>query len=149
MATVTPTTPTWGYTLHLPRDPRSPGVGRATTRAVLAAHGIAELADVAELVGTELLTNAHLHTRGEYALKLRSREPGQLTVAVWDNDPRVPFGFREGESLAAPADGAEGGRGLQVVRACAESWGVSVMRQWGASWGGKVLWVDCQWRGLR
>jgi hypothetical protein len=31
---------------------------------VLAAHGIAQLADVAELVATELLTNAHLHTEG-------------------------------------------------------------------------------------
>ena len=42
LATVTPP---WAYTLHLPRDPRAPGVARSTLRAVLRVHGMAELTD--------------------------------------------------------------------------------------------------------
>lgn len=67
MATVSPSL---DYTLRLPRDPRSPGVGRATLRAVLAAHDLEQLSPVAELLATELLTNAHQHTTREYALRV-------------------------------------------------------------------------------
>ncbi|MCD7445465.1 ATP-binding protein [Streptomyces lincolnensis] len=138
MATVTPP---WSYTLHLPHDPHAPGIGRATLRAVLAAHGHAELTPTAELLASELLTNAHRHTTGPYALRLRAMEPGRLRVAVWDTDPRVPPGFRAGDAVPPPCD-AESGRGLHLVRACADSVGVSVLREWGASKGGKLLWAE-------
>ena len=138
--------PSWSYTLQLPHDPRAPGIGRATLRTVLAAHGLTELAPTAELLASELLTNAHLHTRGPYALRVVSMESGRLRVAVWDSDPRVPYGFRA-EPAVAPAD-AECGRGLQLVRACADSVGVSVPQELGASKGGKLLWAECQSGGL-
>ncbi|MDX2765981.1 ATP-binding protein [Streptomyces europaeiscabiei] len=137
MATVSPS---WNYTLSLPRDPRSPGVGRATLRAVLAAHGLSELAPTAELLAAELLTNAHRHTAQEYALRVLEIG-GRLRVGVWDRDWRVPVGFKEG---AQPVDlDAERGRGLQLVRACSQDRGVSVLRDLGVSQGGKLLWVDC------
>ncbi|MET7480943.1 ATP-binding protein [Streptomyces sp. NPDC005648] len=135
-------TPPWAYTLHLPRDPHAPGVGRATLRTVLAAHGLAELTATAELLASELLTNAHLHTEGPYCLRLRPMESGRLRVAVWDTDPRVPPGFAGSTHL--PPGESEGGRGLHLVRACADSVGVSVLREWGASKGGKLLWAECQ-----
>ncbi|MEU2586492.1 ATP-binding protein [Streptomyces avermitilis] len=141
MATVSPS---WAYTLQLPHDPRAPGIARATLRTVLAAHGLAELVPTAELLASELLTNAQLHTKGPYALRIRSTEPDRLRVAVWDTDPRVPPGFgQEGASVVVPDQEAENGRGLQLVRACADSWGVSVLRELGVSKGGKLLWAEC------
>jgi len=147
MATVSPS---WAYTLQLPHDPRAPGIARATLRSVLAAYGLTELMPTAELLASELLTNAHLYTKGPYALRIRSTEPDRLRVAVWDTDPRVPAGFgQQDASVVVPDQEAEGGRGLPRMRACADSWGVSVLRELGASRGGKLLWAECQWGDLR
>lgn len=145
MSTVSPP---WAYALQLPHDPRAPGVARATLRAVLGAHGLAELVPTAELVAAELLANAQLHTAGPYALRLRPMGSGRLRVAVWDTDPRVPPGFR-GEPAVGPPDDAEGGRGLRLVRACADAVGASALRELGASKGGKLLWAECQWGALK
>ncbi|MFJ9816936.1 ATP-binding protein [Streptomyces sp. NPDC101151] len=141
MSTVSPP---WTYTLQLPHDPRAPGIARATLRTVLAAHDLSALTPAAELLAAELLTNAHLHTAGPYALRLLGREPGRLRIAVWDTDPRVPPGFSKGEAASVVPDDSEGGRGLHLVRACADSWGASVLRELGASKGGKLLWADCR-----
>ncbi|MEV0224188.1 ATP-binding protein [Streptomyces sp. NPDC050704] len=141
MATVSPP---WSYTLQLPHDPRAPGIARTTLRTVLAAHGLTDLAVTAELVASELLTNAHPHTRGPYALRLRLADSGRLRVGVWDADPKVPpgFGGPPGALDDVPPE-AEHGRGLHLVRACADAWGVQVPREPGASKGGKLLWADC------
>ncbi|UIX32885.1 ATP-binding protein [Streptomyces sp. GQFP] len=147
MATVSPP---WSYTLQLPRDPRSPGIGRATLRTVLGARGLGDAIPAAELVASELLTNAHVHTKGPYALRIvHLGEPDRFRVAVWDADPRVPPGFTaDGATVSVPMADAECGRGLQLVRACADSLGVAVLRELGASKGGKLLWAECQWGGL-
>ncbi|MFF7545179.1 ATP-binding protein [Streptomyces canus] len=138
MATVSPS---WNYTLHLPHDPRAPGIARGALRLILAAHDLPDLAPTAELLAAELLTNAHCHTNGPYAFRLLSPAPGRVRVAVWDTDPRVPPGFTTDKPPAAPD--AENGRGLHLVRACADATGVSVLRQLGASKGGKLLWAEC------
>ncbi|MCT9082097.1 ATP-binding protein [Streptomyces fulvoviolaceus] len=138
MATVSPS---WNYTLHLPHDPRAPGIARGALRLILTAHEMQELTPTAELLATELLTNSHRHTKGPYALRLRSAEPGRLRVAVWDTDPRVPPGFSRA-GAPTPHD-TESGRGLHLVRACADTWGASVLREPGASKGGKLLWAEC------
>ena len=138
MATVSPS---WNYTLHLPRDPRATGIARGALRLILAAHEMNELTPTAELVATELLTNSHCHTHGEYALRVLSTAPGRVRVAVWDTDPHVPPGFSD--KRAAPPPDAEHGRGLHLVRACADEVGVSVLRHLGVSRGGKLLWAEC------
>jgi hypothetical protein len=107
---------------------------------VLSAHDISELAPTAELLAAELLSNAHRHTAGDYALRVLE-VGGRLRVGVWDRDWRVPTGF-EGDPRPVAPD-AECGRGLQLVRACSEGRGVSVLRDLGAAHGGKLLWVDC------
>ncbi|MFI7295199.1 ATP-binding protein [Streptomyces sp. NPDC050121] len=140
MATVSPS---WNYTLHLPRDPRAPGIARGALRLILAAHELPGLTATAELVAAELLANSHVHTEGPYALRLMSTRPGGVRVAVWDADPRVPPGFQGDRLCAAPPVDDEHGRGLHLVRACADDVGVSVLRHLGASKGGKLLWADC------
>ncbi|MFE0457019.1 ATP-binding protein [Streptomyces sp. NPDC058914] len=134
-------TPPWTYSLQLPRDPCAPGIARTTLRAVLAAHSLADLTPTAELLAAELLANAHLHTTGDYGIRLRAAHGGGLRISVWDSDPRVTPGFvpAGGVSLAVPPDGdAENGRGLHLVRACAESMGGAGLG------GGKLLWAECQ-----
>ncbi|MEV1064754.1 ATP-binding protein [Streptomyces sp. NPDC050263] len=126
-------TPPWSYTLQLPHDLRAPGIARVTLRTVLAAHDLAQLTPTAELLAAELLANAHLHTVGPYALRLRSVEHGRLRVGVWDSDPRVP-----GVVRPAAADD-EHGRGLQLVEACAARWGASAL----GGTAGKVVWAEC------
>ncbi|MFI1208462.1 ATP-binding protein [Streptomyces sp. NPDC020802] len=139
MATVSPS---WAYTLQLPHDPRALGIARATLRTVLASHDLGRLAPTAELLAAELLANAHLHTRGPYALHLRAAEPGRLRIGVWDSAPAVPRGFDD-PGAVPPPDTSENGRGLHLVRACADTWGASVLRELGVSRGGKLLWAEC------
>ncbi|MFK4065666.1 ATP-binding protein [Streptomyces sp. NPDC029674] len=130
--------PPWAYTLQLPHDPRAPGIARATLRAVLQTYGLGELTPTAELLAGELLTNAHCHTEGPYALRLRSSSPEGVRVAVWDSDPRIPPGFGETERCQPPGT-AESGRGLHLVRACADSWGAYPV---GTGRAGKLLWAE-------
>src|ERR1044072_6394352 len=91
-----PLSPSWNYTLHIPRDPRAPGVARATLRTVLAAHDLARLTPTAELLASELLTNAHAHTKGPYALRVQAGEPDRLPLPRWEAVPCVPRGLMAG-----------------------------------------------------
>ncbi|WP_306334414.1 ATP-binding protein [Streptomyces sp. KL118A] len=139
---MTTVVPPWTYTLQLPHDPRAPGIARATLRAVLKTYGLGELTPTAELLAGELLNNAHCHTGGPYALRLRSSSPEGIRVAVWDSDPQIPPGFGEEDGSGVdrrPPGTAEGGRGLHIVRACADSWGSCSM---GTGQAGKLLWAE-------
>ncbi|MYT06507.1 ATP-binding protein [Streptomyces sp. SID5470] len=113
---------------------------------MLAAHEMPDLAPTAELLAAELLANAHCHTKKPYAFRLLSPAPGRVRVAVWDTDPRVPPGFTSDQP--PPAPDAEHGRGLHLVRACADATGVAVLRELGASKGGKLLWAECGGGGM-
>jgi anti-sigma regulatory factor (Ser/Thr protein kinase) len=143
MATVSPSR---NYTLTLSRDPRAPGIARGTLRTVLAAHDLAQLTPTAELVAAELLANAHLHTGGPYALRLRVADAGRVRIGVWDSDPTVPKGFGElGGVPPEMSEMSESGRGLHLVRACADTWGAYAPS---GGRGGKLLWAECQCRDL-
>ncbi|MFE6826976.1 ATP-binding protein [Streptomyces sp. NPDC057690] len=109
---------------------------------ILAAHELPGLTLTAELLATELPTNSHLHTEGPYALRLMSTRPGGVRVAVWDTDPRVPPGFKGDPLGASPPAESEHGRGLHLVKACADDVGVSVLRCLGTSKGGKLHGCD-------
>ncbi|MFD7063791.1 ATP-binding protein [Streptomyces sp. NPDC059906] len=126
MGTVSPSD-TWAYALRLPHDPRAARVARVTVRAALGGHGRHEVLDSVELLTSELVTNAYRHTRGPCSLRLTALSDGRLRVGVWDSSPHVPSPFAEppGGSRTAPdpQGTAEGGRGLRLVQACADSWG--------------------------
>ncbi|KIZ14287.1 ATP-binding protein [Streptomyces natalensis] len=107
---------TWSYGLFIPHDPRAVGVVRAALRHILAGAKLNCLADTAELMVSELVTNAYRYTKTDAYVSV-DRSPHDLTIAVWDTGTGTPE-----QQKAAPDD--ETGRGLGIVDACADSWGV-------------------------
>jgi anti-sigma regulatory factor (Ser/Thr protein kinase) len=128
-----PETEPWTYALHIPQDTRAVTVCRRTVRLILTLHGLIRLADVAELLAAELVSNAVRHTKGPAALRLNWRD-GVLRIGAWDASPVPPP-----HDLSVTAD-AEAGRGLVLVRACADDWGWHPLRQGGDI--GKYVWCD-------
>lgn len=126
---------TWEYSLHVPHDVRAVPVCRRTLRLILTVHGLIHLVDTAELIASELVSNAVLHTKGPAALRIRWAE-GVLRVGVWDADPEPPDPPREVADLAD----AENGRGTALVRALAEVWGWHPLSRLGRR--GKYVWCD-------
>lgn len=104
------------YVLNVPHDPRAVGVARSSLRAVLSAHRLPELVDRAELLVSEMLTNAVLHTSGRAELHLRWREE-TLRLSVWDTSPKPPDHPHE-----APDCDSEHGRGLRLLGQVADRW---------------------------
>lgn len=104
----------FAYGFHIPRDPRAVGVTRTSLRAALTAHGVPELIDRAQLLASELLTNALLHGCGEAELRL-TWTPATLRIAVRDTGPGLP-------QAATPQDDGEHGRGLYLLAVLADRW---------------------------
>ncbi|MFF4162810.1 ATP-binding protein [Streptomyces sp. NPDC001741] len=143
--TLATVTPPWAYTLQLPQDPRGPGIARATLRTVLLVHGMREVIDTAELLASELVTNAYRHSSGPYSLRLRGAGRSRVRVGVWDGNPEIPEPFCGGVP-GEPCALAERGRGLRLVQECADAWGAYPIRGGLPGQGGKVLWVECTGR---
>ncbi|WP_405907597.1 MULTISPECIES: ATP-binding protein [unclassified Streptomyces] len=126
----------WEYTLYIPNDPRAVTICRRTLRLILAAHGLPHLTAAAELVATELVTNAVQHTKGPAAIRLRA-EGGTLRIGIWDADPTPPRLSRH------TAPDAETGRGLALVHSCADTWGWVQQRDtWNIAGTGKYIWCE-------
>jgi len=102
------------YTFQLPHDPRAPGIARVSLRTVLAAHDLAPLVPTAELIAAELLANAHLHTNGPYALRLRAAEIRAAPYRRVGLQPDRPAGLRHPRPRAA---GDRGERARAAPRA--------------------------------
>jgi anti-sigma regulatory factor (Ser/Thr protein kinase) len=108
--------------LSLAALPTAPGCARGHARSVAYEWGLADLADTAELVASELVTNAiqasaRLKTLGTPVVRLRVTSDGQsLTIHVWDANPAMPV-----RQQAGPAD--DGGRGLMIIDALSAAWG--------------------------
>lgn len=79
----------WEYSLYIPQDPRAVTVCRRTLRLILTLHGLVHLADTAELLASELMSNVVLHTKGPGCLRIRFRD-GVLQIGAWDADPEPP-----------------------------------------------------------
>ena len=89
----------------------APGCARAWTREILWEWGAAELADAAELVASELVTNSVIACAGLDQAGIRlvlTLDKGELAILVRDCHPGVPLAVQPG------ADD-EGGRGLLIV----------------------------------
>ena len=121
--------PSRQYTVELQALPSRIGQVRRIVSAHLRYWHLDPLIDRAALGVTELLTNVHLHARPDKTCTVEMELLlDRLTVSVHDHDPRLPE-LREADTFAT------GGRGLAMVAAVADSWGV---RPEGDS--GKVVW---------
>lgn len=95
-------------------------------------HGLpTPLVETAELLVSELVTNAFLHARGGIGLRI-SRRDGSLRVAVNDLSSRLVHLV----PAAQPDD--ESGRGLFLLDALATSWGSEPQ----TSQAGKTVWFE-------
>ncbi|NGO70073.1 ATP-binding protein [Streptomyces boncukensis] len=89
------------------------------------------LIDSAALGVTELLSNVHRHAGADRHCTVEiALARGRLTVSVRDRDPRLP------RVRSAPPGLEPGGRGLALVAAVSESWGMRAQRDGS----GKVVW---------
>jgi anti-sigma regulatory factor (Ser/Thr protein kinase) len=105
----------------LPGIPESVRTARFHVRAALGLHGLADYAEDAELVTSELVTNAVQHVCGDGAETIgvtlaRIQNPPSVAVVVSDSSPEEPV--RHDASI-----GSEQGRGLQIVEALSAHWG--------------------------
>lgn len=103
---------------------------RLHTTALLREWGMSALADAAELVASELATNAVQASSEPTSAGPASRSAGglavvslhlasdrrQLLIEVGDSDPRPP-------APASPDPERDGGRGLSIVEAVSARWG--------------------------
>jgi anti-sigma regulatory factor (Ser/Thr protein kinase) len=113
--------------------------GRLHARHVLREWGLGHFADDAEILVSELLTNAVKSSwlpggAGLIALRLLANGT-QLLVEVWDQNPGDPQP-RQTDS------GSESGRGLTVIEAISDRWGFRRV-----SFGLKVVWCELAIRG--
>ena len=106
--------------------PESAALVRGFTAGVLQAAGHDAVVDTAVLLASEIVTNAIRHAGGACALVV-SLDDDSVEVSVEDGDRRLPTP-RQGERLG------EGGRGLVLVDALADQWGVRPLA------GGKATW---------
>ncbi|MGW7545197.1 ATP-binding protein [Streptomyces sp. NPDC054770] len=126
----------WEYTLTIPNDLRAVTVSRHALRLILTAHELTRFLDVAELLATELVSNAVRHTKGPAALRIRWSPPGTLRIGAWDADPEPPEPPVPLERIGE----VEEGRGLALVRACSDLWGWQPLSRFGNR--GKYVWCE-------
>ncbi|MGV9994042.1 SpoIIE family protein phosphatase [Streptomyces sp. NPDC003374] len=123
----------------LPGSPLAPGSARALVRKALGewtGSGLAvtdRLAEDVLVVVSELVTNAVVHAGTEVELVCRLEpETGACVVEVSDHHPsRAPRGHGGEPSYEAP----EYGRGLRLVAALSEAWGITYRT------GAKTVWA--------
>ncbi|MEV4556103.1 ATP-binding protein [Kitasatospora sp. NPDC049285] len=107
----------WTVSATFPPCPRNVALARRLATVSLAAWNASGLAEAAELVVSELVTNAIRYGRGAVSLDLTLDQDG-LRIAVADYGPALP------EAREA-ADGDAGGRGLAIVSALCDHWSVT------------------------
>ena len=129
--------------LTLAAAPAAIGRARQLVRFALSGWGLAALADDAELVTSELMTNAVQATGVTFtprapggfdaAATVQVRVlmyPASIIIEVWDRGPGTP------DRHEVTVD-EEGGRGLMIVAALCQRWDFAA-----ATDGGKVVWAE-------
>ncbi|MER6707872.1 ATP-binding protein, partial [Streptomyces fumanus] len=113
-----------------PGDPEALTEARRMVRTAARAWGAGDRGDEIELVADELITNALMHTEGSAVVTARALTgPGRLRVEVEDSSSALPRRRDAG-------DRGVSGRGLLLVEALADAWGVE------ARGGGKCVWSE-------
>jgi anti-sigma regulatory factor (Ser/Thr protein kinase) len=124
--------------LKLAAIPTAPSCARGHVRAVAHEWGLSELADTAELITSELVTNA---LQASDRLRIGAGPPIVPVVRIWLVSDRISLVIHVwdgSEEMPVRQDGApdqESGRGLMLVENLAKDWGTY---RKGA---GKVVWA--------
>ncbi|MFC5954415.1 ATP-binding protein [Streptomyces pratens] len=120
---------------HFPRHARSPSRARALFREQAASWELPQdVTDTAELLLSELMTNAYRHAKVPAGREIRARcelTGVRLRITVTDANDTLPT-----PTAACPDD--ESGRGLELVAALADDWGTQE-RECGI---GKEVWFE-------
>jgi anti-sigma regulatory factor (Ser/Thr protein kinase) len=111
----------------LPAELTSARKARSLIKRPLRKWGLLELLPAAELLVSELVTNAVRYAQGKIGLRLILE--GGLVCEVLDDSAALP-------RLRHPDEEDERGRGLQVVSQIAQRWGAR------RSLSGKVVWCE-------
>jgi anti-sigma regulatory factor (Ser/Thr protein kinase) len=116
--------------VELPATLRSASTARAVIRAVLPGWGLAPIVPDAELVVSELVSNAVEHAPGPdtYELEVLQRADG-VRISLADGSSIKPV-------VAALAHDRPRGRGMRIVEALTDEWGSDDHH------GGKRVWVE-------
>ena len=115
-------------------DRDAPGHARSAVQEFCQRHGVGGDRDAAQLVASELVTNAVVHAGTTIELTLRLMTPA-LHIAVRDGGTGRPH-------VADVDESSESGRGLMLVDALASSWGTFFPDT------GKVVWATVRVRSL-
>lgn len=113
--------------IRLPRSMESPAIARQVIRERLSNH----VADSAELLVGELVTNALVHTDGAIALRY-SIGDARVRVEVSDESSATPYVVRSGPT-------ADRGRGVALVDTLSDRWGSEPCHEPPA---GKIVWFE-------
>lgn len=120
----------WSGGALLPAHERAPWAARRIVATALVAWGYDEVVELAELVVSELVSNAVRHAGDCGDLEVTvSADDDVVRLTVADGSPRRPQ-LRQDPVLG------EGGLGLRLVERVALHWGVD------AEAGGKRVWVE-------
>jgi PAS domain S-box-containing protein len=119
-----------GVRQTLPPHPSSVGEARRLVRTELETGGRADLCDTAELLISELVTNALVHAGTPIEVHARVR-PAGLRVEITDGSAVVPA-IRHHSSMAGT------GRGLRLLQAMVEAWGTEPRAV------GKTVWFELE-----
>ncbi len=141
-------------------EPEAAGAARSFVGAYCADWGLDEVQETAALLTSELVTNGVLHARTEIQVDITAGRAG-VRIDVTDSDPRPPvkrdtradlladidevLGRDLGDGVederhalmnVGPAGSIGAGRGLLLVDALADEWGVELHS------GGKSVWFE-------
>ena len=113
----------------LPNDLRAPREARQAIAQFLTGAGVPDLIDDAQLLASELVTNAVRYARGPIAVRAYIRD-GFLHLEVCDAAADCAPRPR-----TADADD-EGGRGMELIEKLSTRWG------WRITEHSKIVWLD-------
>lgn len=116
------------YRMRLPPRPASVGRARRLVRRGLSRAGRADLAEAAELLVSEVVTNALVHAGTPIDVAL-SMDADGVRVEVADGSPHLPARRSYGPNAGT-------GRGLMMLENLVDDWGV-VPERWG-----KTVWFQ-------
>jgi anti-sigma regulatory factor (Ser/Thr protein kinase) len=112
-----------------PATPSSVAAARRLVTDAVTAFGLGDLDDRAELLASELVTNAIRHAHGPVKVRASHRRARTITVMVCDEASALP-------TLEHRERCDDRGRGLQIVDAISDRWGVETREN------GKCVWFE-------